>query len=127
MRKREQLVWSLGCLAILTVACNNSAARKDIIRLDRQLSDRSTRHSIRAALPTYPSLKMHEVEANKWAVATRSTLFEQNWVLWLSFSGACLQRVDVRILDNAGWRPEGAPEDREFASAGQACSEVGLM
>jgi len=117
MRRQEQLVWSLGCITMLIVACNSDLPRKDLIRLDSGLSQRSTKHSIRATLPTYPSLKLHEVEANKWAVATPSTVFEQNWVLWLSFSGDCLQKVEVRVLDNAGWRPEGAPEDREFACA----------
>lgn len=126
MTKRARL-WSVGCVAILIVGCHNDVAREELIRLDGELSEGSTKHSVRAALPKYPTLKLHEVEANKWAVATPSSLFEQNWVLWLSFSGDCLQKVEVRILDNAAWRPAGAPEDREFASAGQACSEVGLM
>jgi hypothetical protein len=116
-----QRLTSLGCFSLLIVACGNDLAREQLARLNSQLGETSTKQSIRDSLATYPELRLHEVEASKWVVATPSGLFQQNWVLWLSFSKDCLKKSEFRIADNAAWRPAGAPEDREFPA--EICSQ----
>jgi hypothetical protein len=69
---------------------------------------------VRTAVGRYRRLSLQEVEPQRWVVVAPPRLFKQNWVMWLSFAGDCLRRVEIRIGDNEAWRPRNGPPDREY-------------